>query len=296
MLIPAAYLLRLGIIDFNNAYGEKSIWEYNLGEVSTATVLTGLDLHATPNGIFSMVFMANVPQLLISVAYFMYNGLLTCMLSAVEYDNYAIERKPLRVSWPRGAQRSTYYLSLPYRYSVPLLIVSAILHWLVSQSLFFVEIVPFDLHGVAQDGEEVVTCGYSPVAIIFAIIVGASLLVVAILLGMRRFRSQMPLAGQCSAAISAACHPMTTAGGNHALKPVQWGEVGRLSVHSSFSNQIRGYPEFPDVPFGSGGDAQWQISKISLDMDSSEAVESGFYHCSFGSDDVSGPVSSRLYI
>lgn len=295
MLIPAGYLLRLGIIDFNNAYGTKSIWEYNLGEVSTATVLTGLDLHATTNGIFSMVFMANVPQLLISVAYFMYNGLLTCMLSAVEYDNYAMERKPLRVSWPRGAQRSTYYLSLPYRYSIPLLIVSAVLHWLVSQSLFFVEIVPFDLHGVAQDGEEVVTCGYSPVAIIFAIIVGASLLVVAMLLGMRRFRSHMPLAGQCSAAISAACHPMT-AGGNHALKPVQWGEVGRVSVHRWFSNQIPGYSELPGVRFGSGGDAQWQISIASHDMDSSEAVESGLYHCSFGSGDVSGPVSSRLYI
>jgi hypothetical protein len=29
--------------------------------------------------------MANIPQILVSLAYFFYNGLLTCMLGAVEY-------------------------------------------------------------------------------------------------------------------------------------------------------------------------------------------------------------------
>ncbi|KAL2829980.1 hypothetical protein BDW59DRAFT_178184 [Aspergillus cavernicola] len=313
MLIPAIYLLRLGIIDYNQGYGVKTIWDSGLGEVTTATILNGLDVPATASGIFSMVFMANTPQLLVSAAYFLYNALLTGMLGAVEYDNYAQEQKPLRVSWPRGAQRSTYYLSLPYRYSIPLLIVSAVLHWLVSQSFFFVEIIPFDLYGVAQHSEEVVTCGYSPVAIIFAIIVGGSLPIVSILLGLRRFKSHMPLALQCSAAISAACHPTistsTPDGDNdHALKPVQWGELpGGYSSPSplAFSNRISGDAEVEfeasgNAQLNSGSDEQRQIlSTTCLDINDttrSDAVGSGFYHCAFTSNDVCEPSASRLYI
>jgi hypothetical protein len=136
MLIPSVIVLRLGILNYNKASKSNNLWDSGLGDASTGTTLAGLSIPGTASGIFSMIFLANVPQILVSLTYFFYNGLLTCMLSAVEYDNYATDQKPLRVSWPRGAQRSTYYLSLPYRYSVPLLVVSAVLHWLVSQSLF----------------------------------------------------------------------------------------------------------------------------------------------------------------
>lgn len=48
----------------------------------------------------------------------------------------------------------------------------------------------------------------------------------AILLGLslRRFKSEMPLAGLCSAAISAACHPPKD-DLNAALGLVKWGET-----------------------------------------------------------------------
>ncbi|KAL2867715.1 uncharacterized protein BJX67DRAFT_387626 [Aspergillus lucknowensis] len=312
MLIPSIYCLRLGVLDFNKAYGTKTIWDHGLGQVTTATILTGMDTPPTASGIFSMVLLANTPQLLVSVAYFMYNALLTIMLSAVEYDNYAVQRKPLRVSWPHGAQRSTYYLSLPYRYSLPLLLASAVLHWLVSQSFFFVDIIPFDRNGVPDSSGEVVTCGYSPVAIIFGIVVASALLLGSILLGLRRFRSHMPLAAQCSAAISAACHPAKLSpatdgdGGGHALKPVQWGELP--GVYSpprplEFSNRV-------------GGDTQTVLNNDSLHEDYlegsdretlspatvdtgvawSNSVGSGYYHCAFTSDDVHEPSLSRLYI
>ncbi|KAL4883546.1 hypothetical protein BJY04DRAFT_226567 [Aspergillus karnatakaensis] len=288
MLIPAIYVLRLGILDFNEAYGSQSIWDSGLGDPSAATILSGLDMEATTNGIFSMILMANTPQILVSIAYFMYNGLLTCMLSAVEYDNYATKKKPLRVSWPRGQQRSTYYLSLPYRYSLPLLAVSAVLHWLVSQSLFFVEIIPFDQNGTREIGDEVVTCGYSPVAIIFAIVVGGCLLLASILLGLRPFRSHMPLAAQCSAAISAACHPGTSTSTlddvDDALKPVQWED----GIDSS-----RG------AEFGSD-DRREMLAGTTLDnepeMHWSGAMESGYYHCSFTSEEVFEPSMGKVYI
>lgn len=35
-----------------------------------------------------------------------------------------------------GLQRSTYRLQLPYRYSIPLIIASAILHWLMSNTIY----------------------------------------------------------------------------------------------------------------------------------------------------------------
>ncbi|KGO39900.1 Peptidase C78, ubiquitin fold modifier-specific peptidase 1/ 2 [Penicillium expansum] len=285
MLIPSVIVLRLGILNYNKASKSKNLWDSGLGDASTGTTLAGLSIPATASGIFSMIFMANIPQILVSLAYFFYNGLLTCMLGAVEYDNYATEQKPLRVSWPRGGQRSTYYLSLPYRYSVPLLVVSAVLHWLVSQSFFFVQVIPFDRHGVPQKSypDVLVTCGYSPVAIIFGIIVGGFLPIVAVLLGLRRFRSHMPLAGQCSAAISAACHPMTTAV-DHALKPVQWGEVpDRVLSHGIFSNTITTDVEC-DARHSVGNDEQRLSLATELDLNDSRAV--GFLHCSFTSEDV----------
>ncbi|KAK1143248.1 hypothetical protein N8T08_006948 [Aspergillus melleus] len=80
----------------------------------------------------ALVLLANTPQILLSALYFVINSILTCMLVAAEWDRYARHRRPLRVSWPRGQQRSTYYFSLPYRYSLPLLALSATLHWLIS--------------------------------------------------------------------------------------------------------------------------------------------------------------------
>ena len=177
-----------------------------------------------------MVLLANTPQLIVSVAYFFYNNMLTSMLLAVEFNDYAAERKPLRVSWPKGHQRSTYYLSLTYRYSIPLLITHAMLHWLVSQSLFFVEVILYDTVGNITP-ERLVACGYSPMAMIFALLLGASMMIVILALGFRYFKNSMPLASSCSAAISAACHAPTGCG--DALKPVMWGEVLKSPVKDS---------------------------------------------------------------
>lgn len=92
------------------------------------------------SGLISAVLVVNTPQLVMPFCYLLYNGLLTCMHLAHEYSGYAKQRKPLRVSTPRGLQRSTYYLQLPYVYSVPLIVLSSALHWLISQSIFLARI------------------------------------------------------------------------------------------------------------------------------------------------------------
>lgn len=174
-------------------------------------------------GTMRPILLANTPQLLISIAYFSYNGLLTSMLSAAEYSSYGVERKPLRVTNPIGLQRSTYWLSVPFRYSIPLLIAFAILHWLVSQSIFYVFVIgPKTIDGDPTSLAS--TCGYSPIAIIFAIGVGTLMVLTLPALGLRRFKSKMPVAGSSSLVISAACHPPRADRGA-ACERVMWGKI-----------------------------------------------------------------------
>ncbi|KAE8376759.1 hypothetical protein BDV26DRAFT_293783 [Aspergillus bertholletiae] len=52
-----------------------------------------------------------------------------------------------RVTWPvKGSmQRSTYWLSVPYQYGIPALILYMILHWLVSLSVLYIQIIHYDM-------------------------------------------------------------------------------------------------------------------------------------------------------
>lgn len=90
--------------------------------------------------LFADVIIVNTPQLLFSTLYFIYNGVFTSMLTAAEWTQFATVRKALRLSKPRHGPRSTYWLHLPWKYSLPLIALSILLHWLVSRSLFFVRI------------------------------------------------------------------------------------------------------------------------------------------------------------
>ena len=174
------------------------------------------------SGLLLNALVTNLPQVVLSFLYLLYNDLFTSMLLAYEWNGYARERKPLRVTVPKGAQRSTYRLQLPYKYGIPLLTASATLHWLVSQSLFLVNMTGYG--SKLQDLKLTVsTIGYSCIAIITVICLGTTVILLEVL---NRFRVHrcMPLAGSCSAAISAACHrPEEDV--DAATKPVMWGVV-----------------------------------------------------------------------
>lgn len=130
------------------------------------------------------------------------------MTLAAEWSTYAISRRGVRVSWnPQYAQRSSYFLSLPYRYAIPLMGTSAILHWLISQSLFLVGIEAYDERFVRAPGRDLVTCGYTPVAIVSAMAVWVFMFACLVGMGRMKFASGMQIAGSCSLAIAAACHP-----------------------------------------------------------------------------------------
>ncbi|RMZ45944.1 hypothetical protein AFCA_001198 [Aspergillus flavus] len=133
------------------------------------------------------------------------------MALAHEWSHYAIQWKGLRVSAePMGSQRSTYFLSLPYRYAIPFIISSTLVHWLISESLFLVMIEAYTVGMERDPTNDIITCGYSAVAIVATISVGAVALGALIGLSFKRFKSGMPVTGSCSLALAASCHANTS--------------------------------------------------------------------------------------
>ncbi|RYN78863.1 hypothetical protein AA0120_g10887 [Alternaria tenuissima] len=214
---------------------------------------SAIDMRNFPDSLVLKVVLANLPQLVFSLLYFSYNATLTAMLMSYEWVSYANKRKGLRVSHqPKGAQRCTYFLQLPYRFSIPLLLLSALLHWLVSQSLFLMSIDFYDSLGRPGDNDPYnsrffgyQTVGFSPPAIVAVLVCGGLMTISIVVLGHIPYRRGMPVAGSSSMAISAACH-LTTAEdeaneGTASSEKLQWGVVARADNgpgHCAFSPRL----------------------------------------------------------
>jgi hypothetical protein len=201
---------------------------------------------------WAAVLIANAPQLLLSILYLFLNGLLAAMHAAYEWSSYISERKTLRLSSPHGIQRGTYFLTIPYRFALPLQLFSAALHWLISQSLFVIDVGGLTYKGArygtgsqAQydpNGKMSTTMiGYSLLGITCALTVGSTLVVWIVWTGSFKMESErvqaidgelgsdqgllhMPMVSTCSAAISAACHPPPEDNAADQL-PIIWGRI-----------------------------------------------------------------------
>ena len=181
--------------------------------------------------------LANTPQLLLSTLYFTFNSIFTSEMINKEWIDFAHKRKPLRVTQPQGEQKSTFWLSLPYRYSIPLIGVSALLHWLFSQAIFLVDVQffnPFDKYNINreyyslntdQNGSAmaIIQCGWSPIAAIVSIVAIGLTVIAAWIFGCRRYRAGPPLVGACSVAIVASCHREPDEDEDIVFKPLKWG-------------------------------------------------------------------------
>ena len=204
--------------------------QLGFGRVVPAAIISSWavsNIRSANQQIVASILIANLPQLVLSGLYLSTNGLLTNMWMAAEWSDFAHERKYLRVSKPKGAQRSTHFLSLPYRIALPLMVSLGLLHWLVSQSIFLAVAANYDSKGNLIDATSIASCGFSPSAMITVLIAGAAVVGVTVWIGRRKLDPVMPLVGSCSAAIAAACYRPgwdTDA----AMKPVQYGIVPGL--------------------------------------------------------------------
>lgn len=220
----------IGFGEYNeNAY--ISIFDNDLEDITAAQF-------ASNSRLLTMVTFANLPQVIVSCLYFAFNTIYTSMLSADEFCRLSTHRKALRTTNRRGLQRSTYWLSLPWTYGLPLAISSSVLHWLISQALFLSRTEILDTYGQTEENSYM-EIGYSPLAILLALLFGLGMVVAMILNGLRKLTSGV-LVGNNSLAIAAACH--RPKGDEDAyLKRVQWGAVRHeqdgLPGHCCFTSE-----------------------------------------------------------
>jgi hypothetical protein len=240
--------------DYNKAVDLNSLWSMGLGRVQPYSITLIEAWGGMDDGTFyAAALVANGCQLILSFGWYFSNSLLTRIVLAHRWLKFIEKRRTLRVSVPTGNQRSSYFLSLPFRYSLPLLMVSAVAHWLVSRSIFVVHTRGFSYQPGWKEGNgfaraeqfDGAVVGFSVIVMVLSVATLSSLLIVLVALSFRELPSRrprggegievvrMPLVGTCSAAISSACHPGDDETDIHLL-PLQWGrnEAGKWGFTS----------------------------------------------------------------
>ncbi|KAK1849673.1 hypothetical protein CCHR01_07728 [Colletotrichum chrysophilum] len=234
-------LLLFGLADLREQISPApvSLEKYGPGVVHSDTIMKVFNPER--NVLILSVILANIPQVLMSLIYFNYNALFTCISLAAEWDRFfGGKKKGLRVStWPQGHQRQTYFLQLPYRYSLALAAFSGGLHWLISQSIFLIRVESYNDYDKFSD--ENTSSGWSPIGIILVMVAGAVLIAFLVTSGYFRLRyGGIPVVGSCSAAIAAACHADPSERDSLATLPLTWGVVSGKDVepgHCSFTSK-----------------------------------------------------------
>lgn len=222
------------------------VWAEGIGSFSAENTIEP----SAGSPLLSNVLLANTPQLVVSMAYICYNNVFTCMLLGREISAFAIKRKPLRTTAPRGHQHSTYWLQLPFRFSAPMMISMALLHWLISRSIFLLEVGVYGINGQLDPFRTVNACGYAGQPVILALILGLVMIAFLVGFGWRKLTPGIPAMGNCSIAISAACHANPQEKRLEVL-PLQYGVIpafgrdGDRGEHVGFSSR----EVLPLVPF-----------------------------------------------
>ncbi|KAK5659407.1 hypothetical protein OQA88_608 [Cercophora sp. LCS_1] len=203
--------------------------------------MTGLD-HSYENGLLDATWMpkdqlipsillSNTPQVVLSLNYFVYNALWTRMHSELEWNAFALSYRPLRVTSPKGQQTSTYRLQLPYLYSVPLVVGSILLHWLVANAIYLVMIEGDYL--TENESGVYINVGYSTGPMLAGIIVCSAMAAVPLLFGIyHKLKGSMTVMGNNSLVISASCHPASSAPDDKLTKLLSPGYISESSAES----------------------------------------------------------------
>ena len=295
MYYATRYSVSLGVSIFLLVFGIKALrtpttwdnlWSLGFGQANgQALIMRDVSVRSASPNIVGQSVLANIPHLTFSLIYFQWNMILTTMLMGREWNNFSQKRAALRVSDnPKGDQRTRYFLQLPYKFTVPLIIISILLHWILSQCIFVVSVeVLENMYDLGGDiGNAViswglVTCGYSPVAIMTCLLVSIAIPTSVIGAGRRRLRGPMPVAGSCSLTIAAACHHTD---GNPrpdtALEPLAWGVM---------------------VEWGKdqGSLSPSETKSVDQTSEASTLATLSYEHCGFSNGMVAEPQEGRIY-
>ena len=148
-------------------FGFGSLHAYYFGELFLLYLAQSLvEPDQASRALYTNVIFTNFWQFAISFLYLLYNALLSCFLIGHEWTRYTKTRKTLRVSFPEGIQRSSFYLSMPFKYGIPLILTITTLHWTLSQSVFVIRVISYYINGEEDRGSDVSATGYSPISTI----------------------------------------------------------------------------------------------------------------------------------
>ena len=271
LYLIAGFVL-FGLSFERSSYGLKAAMKMRFGAVDSGLIL-GLDGESGGRLILDVV-VANSFQLALSTTYFLYNSLYTAQCAALEWATYARGmRKSLRVTWPRGQQRSTYYLQLPYRYGIPLTILLVLMHFLISQSIFLARLQYYDSEGRLTD-EGFSDVGFSPRANLTTCCVGIVMILAQVLHACRPLDNRIPIHGNNSAVISAMCHAEKD--------PVD-------KLRRPFSNERWEEDNIATKPI------MWGVTRQPLEQDLGLTNDEAAGHCGFSADIVELPQVGKKY-
>jgi len=113
---------------------------------------------------------------------------------------------------------------MPYKFAIPVQAITAALHWCISQSIVPIKVTAYPTDGTDFDFGDTADLAFAPLAIIASTCMAGILVIATLIFSLRKLQPPMPLASNCSLALSAAAHPSETMGDlDWAYKPVQWG-------------------------------------------------------------------------
>jgi hypothetical protein len=223
------------------------IKRFGFGAVDPMTSLTPGQSNirdGTPSTFPLLVIIANCPQLWLSLGYLLWNNQITRIWMEREWRSYYRHVHKPRVSYDKPKDevgtRETRWLQLPYWLTGLLMSLNTIMHWIVSQTLFVVEIL-----GNSETRPNFYL-NFSPLAI-FCIGVVATILV----LGMTIYyfvpiRTWMPLMAGSGRVVFESCVRLEA---TLPAKGVMWGDIStrhrRLAGFGQVADELAEHAYYP---------------------------------------------------
>ncbi|KAK1758869.1 hypothetical protein QBC47DRAFT_409691 [Echria macrotheca] len=211
------------------------LWRLGFGQPRYESLISWGQPETGVVGLVANLAIANMWQVLVSILFTTFNIILASQLVALEWSKFADTRKPrgLRVSRPERDtdQRSTYWLSMPFRYILPIMVAFYFDHFLLSQSSFVIRLLIYNWDGTQKEGRTL--AGFSPIPGQISLVVSFLLFAAYVAISFRRYPAdpRMPLVGTNSLAIAANCQVLKDDDDRH-LRRVAWG-VPRVNWNDS---------------------------------------------------------------
>jgi hypothetical protein len=187
----------------------------------------------SPNTFPLQVIIANCPQLWLSVGYLLWNNQITRIYMEGEWRSFYRRAQKPRISYGKSngevGVRETRWLQLPYLLSFFLMILSTILHWLVSQTLSVVEIL-----GTAQHPAPNYYLNFSPLAIIITGVVSTILVLGITIYYFIPIRTWMPLMAGSGRVVFESCVRLES---TLPVSGIMWGDI------STRASRLAGFGE-----------------------------------------------------